>query len=317
MPSKSVRKRVPTLALAIKPRREAEAWLAAIRAALPELRVDLLENLKPAAVDYGAAWGTAAGLERCPNLKAIVSLGAGVDHILSDKALAHLPVIRMIDPGLTEGMSEFALLQVLHHHRRMPEFNAFQRQRQWKPLYAPLARERRVGIMGMGVLGRDAARHLRQVGFRVAGWSRTAHRVTGVRTYAGAKGLNRFLAQAEILICLLPLTPETQGILNAALFAHLPKGAAVINLARGGHLIESDLVAALDSGHLSGASLDVFQDEPLPARSPLWTHPEVTVTPHVASLTRRDTGALFVARSIRSLIAGKRPRGLVDRRRGY
>jgi glyoxylate/hydroxypyruvate reductase A len=317
MPSASARKRRPTLALAIRPRREAEAWLAPIRAALPELRVDLLEDLKPAQIDYGCAWGTAAGLERCPNLKAVVSLGAGVDHILADKALAHLPIIRMIDPGLTEGMSEFALLQVLHHHRLMPVFNTLQRKRQWKELLAPLARDRQVGIMGMGVLGQDAARHLRQVGFRVAGWSRTAHRVAGVRTFSGKAGLRRFLAKTEILVCLLPLTPETHGILNAALFAQLPKGAAVINLARGGHLVDSDLVAALDSGHLSGASLDVFHEEPLPSRNPLWVHPKVIVTPHVASLTRRDTGALFVAKSIRSMITGRRPRGLVDRRRGY
>jgi glyoxylate/hydroxypyruvate reductase A len=317
MPSKAARKRVPTLALAIKPRREAEAWLTPIRAAVPELRVAVLEELNPDEVDYAAAWGTSSGLRGCPNLKAIISLGAGVDHILADKALSHLPVVRMIDSGLTEGMSEFALLQVLHHHRLMPAFDAFQKQRRWKPMLAPLARDRRVGIMGLGVLGRDVARHLRQVGFRIAAWSRTAHRVRGIRTYAGAKGLRGFLSKTEILVCLLPLTAETRGILNAGLFAQLPKGAAVINLARGGHLVDADLVAALDSGHLSGASLDVFHEEPLPARSPLWAHPRIAVTPHVASLTRRDTGATFVAKSVRSLIAGKRPRGLVDRRLGY
>jgi len=228
-----------------------------------------------------------------------------------------VPVVRMIDPGLTRGMTEFALLQVLYHHRRMIEFTASQRRHEWRPRLAPLAPDRTIGIMGLGVLGRDAAKHLRQAGFRIAGWSRTAHRVAGIRTYAGQEALPRFLAQAQILVCLLPLTPATQGIMNAALFAQLPKGAAVINLARGSHLVQSDLVAALDSGHLSGASLDVFDDEPLPPENPLWAHPRVVVTPHVASLTRRDTGALFVARTVRSLMAGKRPRGLVDRRRGY
>ncbi|HEY1721783.1 MAG TPA: glyoxylate/hydroxypyruvate reductase A [Magnetospirillaceae bacterium] len=317
MPSKSARRRVPTLALAIKPRREAEAWLAPISAALPELRVALLDDVKPSEVDYAAAWGTVAGLDRCPNLKALISLGAGVDHILANASLAHLPVIRMIDPGLTEGMTEFALLQVLHHHRRMPEFNAFQRDQQWKPLYAPLARNRCVGVMGLGILGRDTTLHLKQLGFRIIGWSRSKHTIRGVRTFAGATGLKRFLAQAEILVCLLPLTPETRGILNAETFAQLPKGASVINLARGGHVVEADLLAALNAGHLSGASLDVFHEEPLPKHNPLWAHPKVIVTPHIASLTQRDTGTLFVARSVRSLIAGKRPRGLVDRHRGY
>ncbi len=311
------RPRPPTLAIAIKPKREALAWVEPLRAAAPELRVGLLADLDGDEVDYGAAWGTAAGLAACRNLKAIISLGAGVDHILADARLTHVPVVRMIDPGLTRGMTEFALLQVLHHHRRMPEFMASQRRRTWEPRLAPLAQDRTVGVMGMGVLGRDAARHLRQVGFRVIGWSRTRRSDAGIRVFAGRRSLQRFLARSEILVCLLPLTPETRAILDADLFACLPRGAAVINLARGGHLVESDLVAALDSGHLSGASLDVFEDEPLARGSPLWMHPKVVVTPHIASLTRRDTGALFVARAVRSLIAGKRPRGLVDRRRGY
>ncbi len=317
MPAKSSPKRAFTLAVAVKPRREALAWLAPIRSALPELRVDLLENLAPAVVDFAAAWGSVRELDRCPNLKAIVSLGAGIDHILGNPALDHLPVVRMIDPGLTRGMTEFALLEVLHHHRRMPEFAAMQRGHQWKPMYMPLATERHVGIMGMGVLGRDAAKKLKELGFKVAGWSRRPQRLAGVRSYAGIAQLGRFLARTEILVCLLPLTPETRHILNAESFARLPEGAAVINLARGGHLVESDLVAALDSGHLSGASLDVFEQEPLPPSHPLWTHPKVTVTPHVASLTQRTSGARFVARAVRNLIAGKKPRGLVDRDRGY
>jgi glyoxylate/hydroxypyruvate reductase A len=313
MPPKSI----PSLAIATDSKREARAWIEPLRAAAPELRVELLDALDPDEVDYGAVWGPAGGLQGCRNLKAIVSLGAGVDHILREPALGHLPIVRMIDPGLTHAMSEFALLQVLHHHRGMVELGARQRRHEWKQHLAPLAADRTVGIMGLGVLGRDAARHIRAVGFRVTGWSRTARRVPGIRTAAGADALPRFLARAEILVCLLPLTAETRGIMNAALFARLPKGAAVINLARGAHVIESDLVAALDSGHLSGASLDVFEREPLPRDNPLWSHPKVVVTPHVASLTRIDTGSLFVARAVRSLIAGKRPRGLVDRRRGY
>ena len=311
------RRRTPTLAIATDSKREARAWIEPLRAAAPELRIDLLEALDADSVDYAAVWGAASGLARCLNLKALVSLGAGVDHILAEPALAHLPVVRMIDSGLTRAMSEFALLQVLHHHRRMVELTASQRRQEWRQRLAPLAPERTVGVMGLGVLGRDAAKYLTQVGFRVRGWSRTARPLAGVRGFAGADGLPRFLAQCEILVCLLPLTAATRGILNADLFRQLPRGAAVINLARGAHLIESDLVAALDSGHLSGASLDVFEHEPLPRGNPFWVHPKVVVTPHVASLTRIDTGSVFVARAVRSLIAGKRPRGLVNRRRGY
>jgi glyoxylate/hydroxypyruvate reductase A len=171
--------------------------------------------------------------------------------------------------------------------------------------------------MGLGVLGRDAARQLAKLGFRVSGWSRTAHKIAGARTFAGKSGLAPFLARSEILVCMLPLTPETRGILNAGLFARLPRGAALINVARGGHLVEADLLAALDAGQMSGASLDVFDREPLPPAHPFWRHPKIVVTPHIAALTQRDTGSLFVARAIRSLIAGRRPRGLVDRRRGY
>ena len=306
----------PTLAIAIASRDEAAAWFASIRAALPEARVGLLEDLKPRAVDYAAAWGTVAGLAACPRLKAIVSLGAGVDHILADESLAHLPLVRMIDPALTRGMTEYVLLHVLRHHRRMPEFEAQQRRGEWRPRFAPLASERRVGVMGMGVLGRSAARALGQAGFRVAGWSRR-RRVGGIESFAGPEEFAPFIARSDILVCLLPMTPVTRGILDRGLFARLPKGAAVINAARGGHLVEEDLVAALDSGHLSGATLDVFAEEPLPPGHPFWRHPKVTVTPHVASLTHRDSGARFVAAAVRSLMAGKRPRGLVDRRRGY
>lgn len=307
----------PVLAIAIANRREADAWVAPLCAALPKVEIGVFEDLDPNRVDYAAMWGAFSGLERCPKLKAVISLGAGVDHILAQPALAKLPVVRMIDPGLTQGMREFTVFAVLRHHRRMPEFEAQQRTREWRPRYVPLAPKRTVGIMGLGVLGRDAARHLRVVGFQVAGWSRTSRRIPGVRCFAGAKGLAPFLAVSEILVCLLPLTDATREILNAETFAALPRGAAVINLARGAHLRESDLVPALDSGHLSGATLDVFDREPLPAGHPFWAHPKIMVTPHVASLTQRDSGSQFVARTLRSLMAGRKPAGLVDRRRGY
>jgi len=316
MPAPRAR-RQPVLAIVVEDREEAAAWTVPLRAALPEARVDLIENLDPASIDYAAGWGSVSGLARCAKLKAIVSIGAGIDHILAEPALRHLPVVRMIDPGLTRGMTEFVLLQVLHHHRRMPEYDAQQRRAEWRQRYAPLAHARRVGIMGMGVLGRAAAKPLVEIGFRVAGWSRTRRRVDGVEGFAGTAQLDAFLARSDILVCLLPLTPETRGILNARLFARLPKGAAVINVARGGHLIEADLAAALDSGHLSGASLDVFAREPLPPDHPFWRHPHIIITPHVAALSQYDSGSAFIARAVRALIAGKTPRGLVDRQRGY
>jgi glyoxylate/hydroxypyruvate reductase A len=307
----------PTLAIAIVNRREADAWLAPLGEALPEAEIRRLDQFAPDAVDYAAAWGAAPGLARCANLKAIVSLGAGIDHILADARLARVPVVRMIDPGLTQGMTEYVVLHVLRHHRREPELEARQRRHLWKPFYTPLASARRVGVLGMGEIGRDAARHLAALGFQVAGWSRRAHRLKGIERFAGANGLAPFLARTEILVCLLPLTPATRGILDARAFGLLPKGASVINAARGGHLIESDLVAALDSGHLSWATLDVFETEPLPASSPLWSHAKVYVSPHNAAISSPDAIARYIADQILGFERGEPLRNVVDRARGY
>lgn len=295
-------------------------WVERFSGLLPDRRcVADRAEVDPASIGYAAAWkhepGAFAGL---PSLKAVFSLGAGVDHLFRDQHLPDVPLARIVDPDLTLRMGEWVTLHVLRHHREYDRYAAQQKQALWRENYdQPAASQVRVGILGLGVLGQHAARVLGAIGFDLAGWSRSRREVPGIACFAGEQELPAFLARTDILVCLLPLTPETRGILNVRLFAQLPKGAAVINLARGGHLVDSDLVAALDSGQLSGASLDVFHEEPLPARSPLWAHPKVIVTPHVASLTRRDTGALFVAKSLRSLIAGKRPRGLVDRRRGY
>lgn len=306
-----------TLAVAVADPSDAETWLGALRRALPECDVRMLAGLPPERVDYAAVWGRVDGLAHLANLKAILSLGAGVDHILANPSLGGVPVVRMIDPGLTQGMREYVLLHVLRHHRRTTELEEQQRRRVWNAFQPPLARDRQVGILGMGELGRDAARHLAVIGFQVAGWSRRRHRVRGVRSFAGTEELPEFLAASEILVCLLPLTPETRGILDRHLFAHLPHGAAIINAARGGHLVEADLVAALESGQVAGATLDVFATEPLPADHPFWTHPRITVTPHNASLTDFKTGAAAVAEAVRRLMAGKKPKGLVDRRAGY
>ena len=309
----------PVVVVLIDDGERARTWRAALAEALPEGRATLAEDVDdPAAVEFAVAWGVpGAAFRRFPRLRAVLSLGAGVDRFLGDPELAAVPVVRMVEPGLTRGMREYVLLHVLRHHRDMPRLARQQAERRWEPFASPLASERGVGIMGLGVLGADAARHLAGIGFRVAGWSRGPRELPGIAGFHGADGLPAFLERTEILVCLLPLTAETAGILNARLFATLPRGAAVINAARGEHLVEADLLAMLEAGHLSGATLDVFREEPLPADHPFWRHPRIRVTPHNASLTRPDTGARQMARAIRQILAGERPDHLADRRAGY
>jgi glyoxylate/hydroxypyruvate reductase A len=223
----------------------------------------------------------------------------------------------MVEPGLTQGMREYVLLHVLRHHRDMPRLARQQAARRWEPFASPLAQERGVGVMGLGILGADAAAALAAVGFRVAGWSRRPKALPGIESFAGEDGLAPFLARSEILVCLLPLTPATAGILDARLFAALPPGAALVNAARGEHLVEADLLAALGGGQLSGATLDAFRSEPLPPEHPFWGHPLIRVTPHNASLTRPETGARSMAEAIRRILAGAAPANLADRGAGY
>ena len=225
-----------------------------------------------------------------PNLKAIFPVGAGVDHIAADpERPKHLPVIRMVEEGLTAGMTEYVVMQVLYHHRDMLAYRHQAAEKIWREIPAVPAHQRRIGILGLGVLGQDAARMLVRFGFDVAGWSRTPKEIEGVTCFHGPEGLDQMLARTDILVCLLPLTPATRGILNGELFAKLPRGACLINVGRGGHQVERDLLEALDSGQLREATLDVFEEEPLPADSPLWSHPQVIVTPHIASMTMPET----------------------------
>lgn len=310
---------MPTL-LFVSAHDDPSAWVDAMRAQMPDLTIRVWPDCPdPAAVDYALAWkpppGVLAGL---PNLKVIFSLGAGVDALLADPTLPDLPLVRMVDISLTEGMTEFVCQQVLYWHRDAHRFLSQQRERDWrKPAEMPLARERRVSILGLGVLGTDAASALKALRFDVAGWSRSPRSVPGIACHHGADGLRSLLARTEILVCLLPLTAETEGMLNADLFARLPCGAVVINAARGRILVEEDLLSALDSGHLSGASLDVFQTEPLPPDHPLWSHGRVVVTPHIAALTQPRTATGQVATGIRRHQAGEPLTDLVDRSRGY
>lgn len=299
---------------------DSEAWLSALRRELPE--VEIRESLAagPAAdVDFAFVWKQPAVLLRqLPNVRAVFSLGAGVDSILADPELPPgVPLVRMVDPGLAVGMNEFVLMRVLHYHRGMPEHERNQRLHRWEVRVPPLPGERRIGILGLGELGGLCARTLAGLGFDVAGWSRTARPLAGITTFAGDAGLTQLLARTEILVCLLPLTPQTEGILNRDTLAVLPRGAFVINVARGQHVVDADLIAALDSEHIAGATLDVFRQEPLPPEHPFWAHPRITVVPHIAAITQVNTAARTLANNIRAMLAGKAPEHVVDRARGY
>ena len=273
----------------------------------------------PGEIDYALVWKPEAGaLAAFPNLKIIFSIGAGIDHLLGDGVLPRgLPVVRMVERALTAGMTEYVLYHVLRFHRFMPQYEAGRREGAWREIPQTPAWRRRVGLLGLGVLGADAARALAALGFDVAGWSRGEKNIRGVASHHGARGLREMLARSEILVCLLPLTAQTENILNAETFAQLPKGAFVINAARGGHCMEEDLLAALESGHLAGAALDVFKTEPLEKSSPLWRHPRVYITPHIASMTVPATAAEHVMENIRRFRAGRELTHLADLAREY
>lgn len=272
-----------------------------------------------AEIDYALVWKPPAGeLARCPNLRLIVSLGAGIDHLTEDPELPRgVPICRMVDRYLTMRMTEYVVLHVLRHHRRQRAYDAQQRARAWEWLGEPAAADRKVGVMGLGVLGGDAAAKLAALGFDVAGWTRTSKQLPGIEGFHGPEGLDRFLGRTEILVCLLPLTPETRGIINRQTLAALPRGASLVNAARGGHLVEDDLLAALDAGHIAEATLDVFAEEPLPKQHRFWSHPRVTVTPHVASITDPTSSADFLVEQIRRLEAGEPLQHLIDSATGY
>lgn len=298
----------------------ADWWREELVARLPDLEVRIWPEVGDVAgIEYALAWKPKPGeLARYPNLQAIFSLGAGVDHLLGDPDLPRdVPVCRVVDDRLTAGMVEYVLLHVLRYHRRQPEYAEQQRRRVWRQLEQPSAGERPVGIMGLGVIGGEVARRLADLGLAVAGWSRTAKDLPGIACFHGADGLEPFLARSLIVVCLLPLTPQTEGILCRRTFAAMPKGGVVINAARGAHLVEHDLLAALNAGHLAGATLDVIRKEPLPREHPFWRQPRVTITPHIASISDPRTVADQVAENVRRARAGAPLLNVVCREAGY
>lgn len=255
---------------------------------------------------------------RLPNLKLVISLRAGVDDLVAAPDLPpNVPMCRAQDPGGDRLIDEYALLHVLRHHRRLPEFAAAQARAEWIRPEVLHASQRRVGFMGLGVIGLTAARRVRDAGFQVASWTRTPHDEPGIESFHGADGLAPFLARSEIVVNLLAVTPQTVNILNAETLARLPEGAAVINLGRGEHVVDEDLIAALDSGHLAAATLDVFRTEPLPADHPFWAHPKVTLMPHTARRTQPGLIIPRVEENIRRFRAGKPLLQPVARGRGY
>jgi glyoxylate/hydroxypyruvate reductase A len=302
-----------------------ERWKTRFDEACRDRRVLQLPGVgfDAAEVHYTAVWKPVPGeLAAFPNLQVIFNLGAGVDALMVDKSLPDVPLVRVAVGDLTGRMTEYVVLHVLIHHRQELYLRSSQRERRWAPKSQWPANAISVGIMGLGTLGVDAAEVLKRIGFRVAGWSRSKKEIEGVECFCGSAELEAFLRRTNILVCLLPLTPDTRHILDRATFSRLdresPIGApVVINAGRGGLQNEADILACLDDGTLGAASLDVFSQEPLPSDSPFWTHPKVLLTPHNAADTDPDEISKYVARQIGRFEEGLALENVVDRKRGY
>jgi glyoxylate/hydroxypyruvate reductase len=300
-------------------------WETSLRSRAPERDLWLWPGQVGDASDviYACVWLPPHGLlATFPNLKAIFNLGAGADHLLADPTLPQVPLARVVHPDLTMRTVEYIVLHVLMHHRRQRHYDAQQRDRVWRVGGQPAANEVAVGIMGLGTIGGAAARSLAQIGFQVAGWSRTPRLIAGVQTFHGASALDPFLARTEILVCLLPATPQTKRLVDLALLRKLKRngsagGAYLINAGRGALQVDADILAALEEGTLAGATLDVFEEEPLPATSPFWTNPKVTVTPHNAGDISPQVFAACVLEQIERCERGLPLDNLIDRMRGY
>jgi glyoxylate/hydroxypyruvate reductase A len=294
-----------------------EPWIAGLRAALPAADVAVWEPGAPAA-DYAVVWAPPqAFLDEQPGLKAVFNIGAGVDALLKLRLPPTARVVRLDDAGMSVQMAEYVCHAVIRHFREFDGYEADVRQGRWSYRKPRSRADFAVGVMGLGVLGSRVAQALRVFEFPVNGWSRSPKALDGVRGFSGREGFNDFLSASRVLVNLLPLTPDTQDILNRDTLSRLQPGGYVINVARGAHLVDEDLLALLDEGHLAGATLDVFRTEPLPAGHPFWAHPKITVTPHTSARTLRDESIAQIAGKIRALEQGEPIAGIVDPVRGY
>lgn len=302
----------------------AQEWLAGIKQRLPQAEIREWQRGDERPADYALVWRPPHEmLANRRDLKAVFALGAGVDAILDQERKhpgtlpAGVPLLRLEDTGMAQQMQEYALSYVLRYFRRFDEYQALQQRQEWQPLDPHSLDDFTIGILGAGVLGQSVARKLTEFGFSVRCWSRSAKQIDGVQSFAGEAQRAAFLDGVKLVINLLPNTPETVGILNRELFAQLSTGAYLINIARGAHLVEADLLTALDQGQLAAATLDVFAREPLPQDHPFWRHPRVTITPHIAAITLPQQAMDQIVANIRALEAGHAPAGVVDRQRGY
>ncbi|MGF6488413.1 2-hydroxyacid dehydrogenase [Pseudomonas frederiksbergensis] len=272
----------------------------------------------PQDIRYLAAWQAPDDLDTLlPNLQVLFALSAGVDQLDLDRLPTSLPVVRLLDPSITRGMCEYATFAVLSLHRDMLRYRQQQMARCWQAHLLQPAAKRRVGVMGLGTQAQQILATLQPFGFALSGWARSEHRIAGVDCLAGAEQLPAFLGQCDIVLCVLPLTEQTKGILNRQLFQHLPKGAALVNMGRGGHLVEEDLLEALASGQISAAVLDVLQQEPAAPDHPFWQHPQILLTPHIAAMTQPESAFSVLLENIRRHQRGESMLGQVDRERSY
>ena len=294
-----------------------EPWVNALRQQLPEARVEAwAPGAEPA--DYAVVWAPPQDfLDAQPRLKGLFNIGAGVDALMQLRLPTGVPVVRLDDAGMSVQMAEYVCHAVIRYFRELDVYAEEAQQAHWAFRRPRIRADFTVGVMGLGVLGQRVAQALRGFEFPVVGWSRTPRQVEGITCHAGAEGLSAFLGASQVLVNLLPLTPDTENILNRDTLGQLRPGAYVINVARGAHLVDADLLALLDSGHLAGATLDVFRTEPLPAEHPFWQHRRITVTPHTSARTLRDESVAQIASKIRALERGEPITGVVDPLRGY
>lgn len=308
------------MALLLHVPRDVHLFVAEFRRLLPDLEIRVWPEVgDPASIEFAAVCRIPAGvLGGLPNLKLVASLLAGLEHLVGNTELpTGVPIVRSGDPAGDPAITQYVLLHVLRHHRQLPVYAQAQQECRWHQVPQPSVGERTVGFLGLGVLGLAAAQAVRAQGFPVLAWTRSARSEPDIECHHGADGLGRMLARTQILVNMLAATPETENIVDARLLAGLPAGAQFINVARGQHVVDADLLAALDSGRLAAATLDVFRTEPLPESDPLWRHPRITIMPHVARKLRAEDAIPSVVENIRRLREGRPLNMVVDRRQGY